>query len=208
MFSFPKHLFLLRPSPALHQYFSSWSGGEEAGAGSKARRVAGVKWLKQQLTHRKVIWFRGSCTGLWLILSLPHPFFCSLKFALSGTWMFQAKVFSEMIRSIAVVLYWLGMAVSNVEKIRFLLCLKHEGLSCLLLLNSKHNSRGGISNVNAKYKWIQIQEWFIWKYYRNQFLAAQYWKHADTCKYARKWACHENNFISCCAQVVPSSQSR
>lgn len=53
-----------------------------------------------------------------------------------------------------ILLYWLGIAMFNVEKIRFLLCLKHE--PCLFILNSKLNTRESISNVNVKYKWIQI----------------------------------------------------
>lgn len=65
---------------------------------------------------------------------------------------------SEMIWSIALVLCWLGIAMFIVEKIRFLLCLEHEWLSCLFILNSKHNSRETISYMNVKYKWIQIQK--------------------------------------------------
>lgn len=72
--------------------------------------------------------------------------------------MFQPKMFLEIIRNIAVVLYWLGIAMFNVRKIRFLPCLKHERLFCLFILNSKHNSWGDISCVNVKYKWIQIQK--------------------------------------------------
>lgn len=120
---FLKYSFLLRPSPAPDQYFSTWPGEEEAGAGSKARSVAGVNWLEQQLRHRKVRWFTVSCTGLLPNLSLSHPFFCALKFVLQGyvsgvtcvfsfqfqnfinvshnegsgkrAWMFQAKAFGK-----------------------------------------------------------------------------------------------------------------
>lgn len=92
---FSKYLLKLRPSPALYQYFSRWLGGEEAGAGSKVGSVVGLNWFEQQLGHRKVAWFRVSCTGLLLILSLPHTLFSSLKFVLPAEWVFQAQVFEK-----------------------------------------------------------------------------------------------------------------